>query len=93
MTHRTQHPNIFISGPMSNKPDYNLRAFCDAHVALKASGAGIIYNPAICWLQEPEQISITKNHGDYMRECLHELSRTDENGNAFYDIVAQLDEW
>jgi hypothetical protein len=85
--------NIFISGPMTGHPNYNLAVFCDAHVKLKEAGANVIYNPALCWLHEPQHVSEAKDHASYMRECLQELSSEKPDGTPFYDIVVSLDGW
>ena len=84
---------IFLSGPMTGYDDYNERGFIKAQILLKRLGVESVYSPIIQWICEPERISEKRSHESYMLECLHELTRYDDNGNPHYDAVVQLDAW
>lgn len=83
--------NCFISGPMSGVENFNVGAFTDAHAKLKALEASDIYDPALEWLLEP--LDEQYEHEHYMLECIHELTRVDQNREPYYDYLVQLDDW
>ena len=83
----------FISGPMSGIEHFNVSAFAEAHAILKECGAKRIYDPAILWLQERNDVSEQMTHEDYMAKCLHELTRDSYMGERAYDVLVQIDSW
>lgn len=83
----------FLSGPMTGIEHYNVCDFARAHAILKELGAKRVYNPALMWLQERNDISAERTHEDYMIDCLHELTRRDYTGKRTYDVMVQLDGW
>jgi hypothetical protein len=85
--------NVFVSGPMTGRANYNERKFIQAQIKLRGLGAEHIYNPIMAWLSEPSRIADGRDHESYMTECLHELTRTRDDGMPFYDVVVQLDGW
>ena len=79
--------NVFISGPMSGKPDWNRKAFADAEKRLEELGARLIYNPAAGAPKGED----AHGHEYWMRKALRELTAS-RNGDApRYDYLVQLD--
>ena len=85
--------NVFVSGPMTGRANYNERKFRQAQIKLRELGAESIYNPVTEWLSEPSRITDEQDHESRIMECIHELTRTNSDGLPFYDIVVQLDGW
>ena len=90
--------HVFLSGPMSNEPDYGAPAFAHAHAVVKRLGAYKVYNPAIQWLTER---GAERRHEDYMLDCIHELTSS-EGRNIFsayepspriYSVIVMLPGW
>lgn len=78
---------VFISGPMTGIDNYNVAAFCEAHARLKALSPMRVYNPAIEYLQNREDMP----HKLWMRRCLVELL-LGSNGYR-YDVLISLPGW
>lgn len=84
---------VFLSGPMTGYPHYNVAEFATAHAIVKAQGATAIYDPAQQWLNEHAEIAKEKTHADYMLDCIHELTRRDYRGKPYYDMLVSIGDW
>ena len=95
---------VFLSGPMTGLPYYNLPAFVSAHKMLSDCGASRIFNPAFQWIHELERKETEKSHEFYMRMCINELTKggwlSEDVGfgmegepPAMYDMLVRLDGW
>jgi hypothetical protein len=78
--------NVFLSGPMTGRPDMNRAAFARARKACAGSGARFVFDPSIYW-----------GHDElprwwYVREDLHVLTMSTD-GHPFFDVVVLLDGW
>lgn len=84
--------NVFLCGPMTGLPNYNIAAFMEAHAELMKLGAHVS-NPALSWMKSgcPE-----RPHEEWMRRSLHELTEPkfsgSETGNH-YDVLVLLPRW
>lgn len=76
---------VFLSGPMSGLPHYNVAAFAEAHAVMVEHGAFNVYDPAIAYLQSCE----THTHEYWMRECIRELT----SDYPYYDVLVSLPGW
>ena len=85
--------NVFLSGPMTGHEDCNIAGFTKAHLLVRRLGAADVFDQAQEWLSSSEAEANARSHESYMLECLHELTRRDEDGNAYYDAVIQLPGW
>lgn len=85
--------NVFLSGPMTGYEDCNIAGFTKAHLLVRRLRAADVFDQAQEWLSKSEAEANARSHEDYMLECLHELTRRDEDGNAYYDAVIQLPGW
>lgn len=74
---------VFLSGPMTGKPDFNRKAFDDAARQLADMGAGYVFNPADVSRRDRK----AKPHEEYMKRTLHELT------GGGYDLLVLLDGW
>ena len=88
---------VFLSGPMSGLPHYNVEDFAKAHAIVKKAGADRVYNPAIEYLQSTAK---SNDYEYWMRRCLHELTfeivsfGDDEvETKSNYDVLVQLPGW
>lgn len=93
-----QSKRVFLSGPMTGIPHYNVDGFAVANAICKEHGARHVYNPAQQWLRESTEEGATKVHADYMRDCVHELTREDFGRQhlpfaPYYDLVVLLPGW
>lgn len=86
---------VFLSGPMSGRYCYNVAAFATAHARLKEAGADWVFDPAVSYLRETRHESERHNHSEYMRRCLHELTRPqyDRKDGHEYDLLVSLPGW
>lgn len=86
--------HVFISGPMTGIESYNVHAFVQAHVMLKACGAENVYNPALSWLDEKGP---ARDHESYMMDSIAELAsmRWCELRDKYvpYDLLVRLPGW
>ncbi len=82
--------NVFISGPMTGIPHYNVEKFAAVHAELKEAGAKRIYDPAIEWLLNEYE---DKGHECYMRKSTRLLADTRVGNKPVYDVVVVLDGW
>jgi len=87
--------NVFLSGGMSGYDHYNVEAFANAHAIVRELGAKCVYDPAFAWLMQPAADDAKLTHEDYMRKCLHELTRVAycQSDGAFYDLLVSLPHW
>lgn len=76
---------------MTGKEHFNVPEFGRAHAICKEHGASFVYNPAWMWLVEHDPQG--KRHEDYMRQCLHELTRTHYGKPKYYDYLILLPGW
>ena len=86
---------VFLSGPMTSKPDWNREAFAQAEERCYELGAKHVFNPA---LTAPEDGEPTAAHEQYMNATLHELTRWWRRGHIiqsrpFYDVLVMLPGW
>lgn len=78
---------VYLSGPMTGRPDLGRRAFNEAHRLCLRAGATHVFNPASKW-------AAGRGHGWYMRHDLHELMRsTRPDGKPYYDVLVSLPGW
>lgn len=77
---------VFLSGPMSGLPHYNVAAFADAHAVMVEQGACAVYNPAMAYLSSGETYH---THEYWMRKCIGELL----GDCPHYDILVSLPGW
>lgn len=63
---------VFISGPISGKPDFNKKAFNDAEQQLSDLGLSV-WNPVRLHPAEPDRFS----HDDYLWVCFSMIERSD----------------
>ena len=84
--------NVFLCGPMTGVPNYNIAAFMEAHAELMKLGAHV-YNPELSWMKGGCQ---ERPHEEWMRRSLHELTEPkflgSETGNH-YDSLVLLPGW
>lgn len=88
---------VFLSGPMTNRPDWGKWAFDAAEEWCMAHGAKEVYNPVRMVPREGERVH---PHERYMTRTLHELMKfgptLEDVGDWFhplYDVVLLLDGW
>lgn len=84
---------VFLSGPMTGIEHYNVEAFARAHAIVKEAGAEYVYDPAMEWLVAEGRESESMTHADWMRRCIHELTRNDLVGGRHYHRIVQLPGW
>lgn len=94
--HDFNSKRVFLSGPMSGKPDWNREAFAQAEKRCYELGADWVYNPAKDAPREGEPVA---EHEQYMNVTLHELTRWVNGAHSivdsrpFYDVLVLLDGW
>ena len=93
-----QGKRVFLSGPMTGIPHYNVDGFAVAHMVCRQRGASQIFSPAKMLFNEPLEDSKLKTHEDYVRACVHELTREDFGRQhlpfaPYYDLVVLLPGW
>lgn len=86
---------VYLSGPMTGKPDWNRKAFDEAVGKCYDLGAYRVWNPA---LDAPLVNEEPKPHEHYMLMCLSELSAGYFNADSKccesrYDVLLLLDGW
>lgn len=88
---------VFLSGPMTGMPNWNRELFDDAEKYVRGKGARSVYNPAKL---APSGRVQPKQHAEYMRETLHELTASSDtrgtNKNQrglYYDAIVLLPGW
>ena len=91
---------VFLSGPMTGIEHYNAEAFMSANVVLKEAGAAYVYNPAIRYVQQRNEVAEAKTHADYMCDCIHELTDRRKRSQGWeevvpmaYDMLVSLPGW
>lgn len=91
---------IFLSGPMTGMPRYNVAAFAEANHDLKEAGAAYVFSPADRYLRQRQAVTALKTHADYMTDCLHELTDRKKRSQGWeeviprkYDMLVQLPGW
>ena len=91
--------NVFLSGPMSGLPFYNVAAFAEAHAKMRNAGAVRVYDPAIEYLRSEARNDAKMSHAYWMRRCINELTSSDQTnifsdgGIAHYDVLVSLPGW
>lgn len=85
---------VYLSGPMSGRPDMNRAAFRVAAEAFRDAGAAAVWDPSeladMSWF--PCDGWTTTEREQAMREDLRELTRCDEQG-LYYDMLVSLPGW
>ena len=85
---------VYLSGPMSGRPDMNRAAFQVAAEAMRDAGAAAVWDP--CELADRSWFPCAgwamSEREQAMREDLRELTRCDEHG-AYWDVVVRLASW
>lgn len=93
--------NVFISGPMTNLPEFNFPAFNRAAARFREAGH-IVKNPTELVLVKygPDHVLGSAPHGDYLRLCLttmiHDcdsialLPRWRRSGGAVCEVAVAL---
>lgn len=92
--------NVFLSGPMSGLPAFNVEGFAAAHHKVKEAGAKDVYDPAVEYLTKG---SAKDPHPEFMRRTLHELTKrlckrsadgtTTYKDQRHYDAIVMLPGW
>lgn len=72
---RVKGRTVFLSGPMSGLPNYNVGAFADAHAALLRMGAYRVFDPAVEYLTDSDSQDGSRTHAYWLRRCIGELAR------------------
>lgn len=91
--------NVFLSGPMSGLPFYNVAAFAEAHAKIREAGAFKVYNPAIEYLKSEARYDSALTHASWMRRCINELTGCEQptffsdGGNPHYSVLVSLPGW
>lgn len=87
--------NVFLSGPMSDYVLNNADGFAKAHAMVRMMGAREIYDPAEAWLRQPLADDDVTTHEEYVRRCVHELTRPAYCGRRgpHYDVLVSLPGW
>lgn len=92
--------NVFLSGPMSGLPEYNVAEFAKAHAMLKERGVSYTFNPAIRYLVLGAEKAKRMTHDDYMADCIHELTMREKRSQEWcwvvpmkYDMLVLLEGW
>lgn len=86
---------VFVSGPMTGKPDWNRAAFADAECMLRKAGAREVFNPAA----DAPIGEDSHTHEHWMLRTLRELTRMvycysdDGNNRSHWDCVLMLQCW
>ena len=88
MIEKVKSKKVYLSGPMSGKPDWNRAAFAKAERACRIAGATFVFNPATA---APQGLD-TRGRAWWMLKDIHELTRPGQDG-SFYDLVLQLPGW
>lgn len=78
---------IFLSGPMTGRWLYNVSEFAEAHARLKQAGAKYVYNPALGYLCQKQEVAARKRHEDYMADCIHELTDRKKRTQGWEDVI------
>ena len=93
MSYNYKGKRVFISGPMTGRPDWNRAEFDRAERELREMGAMRVFNPAFL---APGPGSVAKEHEFYMAKTLNALTRLDYTqglATPYYDVLALLDGW
>ncbi|MBR3157891.1 MAG: DUF4406 domain-containing protein [Atopobiaceae bacterium] len=93
MSYNYKGKRVFISGPMTGKPDWNRAEFERAAIELWELGAGAVFNPASIAPREGEPAMA---HELYMARTLNRLTVLDFTGFPnvpYYDVIVMLDGW
>lgn len=88
MIEKVKSKKVYLSGPMSGKPDWNRAGFAKAERACRIAGATFVFNPATA---APQGLD-TRGRAWWMLKDIYELTRPGQDG-PFYDLVLQLPGW
>jgi hypothetical protein len=82
-----EHEAVYLIGPMTGYPSASVIApFATVHAAAKEHGARVIYDPAIKWLTTSPMGCDMPTREDWMRDAIHELTRT-QGLEPYYDVA------
>ena len=86
--------NVYLSGPMTGKPDWNRAEFARVEEWCFAHGADEVFNPA----RDAPHGEDSHTHEHWMLRSLHELTRWEggtasEDNAPHYRYLVQLDDW
>ncbi len=87
--------NVYLSGPMTGRENYNVKAFAAAHALVRELGAKSVYDPALAWLESDPSQDDKSTHSTYMLRSISQLTRprcTYEDG-PYYDLLVALPDW
>ena len=93
MSYNYKGKRVFISGPMTGKPDWNRAEFQRAERELWELGADLVFSPASIAPQEGQPVL---PHEFYMAKTLNRLTTLRYGGFPdlpFYDVIVMLDGW
>lgn len=93
MGYNCKGKRVFISGPMTGRPDWNRAEFDRVERELRELGAADIFSPASI---APPMGCDAMPHSYYMARTLNVLTRLDGASvpaRPYYDAVALLDGW
>lgn len=79
--------HVYLIGQMTGYPSASVIApFAAVHAAVRERGARIIYDPAIKWLTTSPMGCDVPTRKDWMRDAIHELTRT-QGLEPYYDLA------
>jgi hypothetical protein len=87
--------NVFLSGPMTGLPAFNVAEFAAAHETLNELGASHVFDPAFERFVEISHGVSEGTHELYMRSCLGELTSgsIERPGETHYELLVLLPGW
>lgn len=85
--------NVFLCGPMTGLPSYNVEKFAAANKFLRNLGADRVYDPAFKWYTSLVSGYECTDHDACMRRTIGELTIGTNDGHAYYDLLVTLDGW
>ena len=94
MTYDFEGKVVYLSGPMTGRPDWNRDEFARVTAALLQRGAARVHNPAH---SAPVNGERPKGHEHYMLEALRRLTeyvvREGHEHEPWFDALVLLDGW
>ena len=84
-----EHEAVYLIGSMDGYPIGRVVAkYAEVHAAVRERGARVVYDPAIKWLTA-STVCYTPTRLDWMRDAIHELTRSD-GMEPYYDVAVRV---